>query len=60
MPSVILLAAAAGERALLGIEIQAKSQHFSPRWQREVRHGLLPADTRAGMATYDRPGLVLQ
>ncbi|MFC1418754.1 ATP-binding cassette domain-containing protein [Streptacidiphilus cavernicola] len=56
LPSVLVLTAAAGLRALLGIVIQALSQRLSPRIQREVGTRLLLAGVRTEMSSYDADG----
>ena len=56
LPSVLVLAGAAGVRALLGIAIQGLSAQLSPRIQREVGTRLLRAGIETEMSTYDHDG----
>ncbi|MFC4035879.1 ABC transporter ATP-binding protein [Streptomyces polygonati] len=55
-PSLILLASAAGVRAVLGIAIGGLSTRLSPRISREAELRLLDAATHAELAAYDHPG----
>ncbi|WP_433513803.1 ABC transporter ATP-binding protein [Nonomuraea sp. CA-143628] len=56
LPSVLVLAAAAGLRAVLGIAIQGLSNRLGPRISREAEYRMLEAATNAEMAAYDHPG----
>ncbi|MBB2912073.1 ATP-binding cassette subfamily B protein [Streptosporangium becharense] len=56
LPSVAVLAGAAGLRAVLGIAIQALSNRLGPRISREAEYRMLHAATGAEMAAYDHPG----
>ncbi|WP_202234665.1 ABC transporter ATP-binding protein [Actinacidiphila reveromycinica] len=55
-PSIALLAAAAGVRAVLGITIGALSTRLAPRISREAELRLLDAATHAELTAYDHPG----
>ncbi|MFG1805058.1 ABC transporter ATP-binding protein [Streptomyces sp. NPDC049040] len=55
-PSLLLLASAAGVRAVLGIAIGGLSTRLSPRISREAELRLLDAATHAELAAYDHPG----
>ncbi|MBG0818435.1 ABC transporter ATP-binding protein [Planomonospora sp. ID82291] len=56
LPSVAVLAGAAGLRAVLGIAIQSLSNRLGPRIAREAEYRMLHAATNAEMAAYDHPG----
>jgi ATP-binding cassette subfamily B protein len=56
VPSVLVLAAAAGIRAVLGIAIQGLSARLGPRISREAEFRMLQAATNAELAAYDHPG----
>ncbi|MGJ6969210.1 ATP-binding cassette domain-containing protein [Streptosporangium sp. G11] len=56
LPSVLVLAAAAALRAILGIAIQGLSNRLGPRISREAEYRMLHAATNAEMAAYDHPG----
>ncbi len=56
VPSVLVLAAAAGVRAVLGVAIQGLSNRLAPRISREAEFRMLEAATNAEMAAYDHPG----
>ncbi|WP_433216705.1 ATP-binding cassette domain-containing protein [Microtetraspora malaysiensis] len=56
LPSVAVLAGAAGLRAILGIAIQSLSHRLGPRISREAEYRMLEAATNAEMAAYDHPG----
>ncbi|GAT68872.1 ABC transporter [Planomonospora sphaerica] len=56
LPSVLMLAATAGLRAILGIAIQGLSNRLGPRIAREAEYRMLHAATGAEMAAYDHPG----
>jgi len=56
LPAVLVLAAAAGLRSLLGTAIQSLSQRLQPRIARDAGHQLLIAGTRTEMASFDHPG----
>jgi ATP-binding cassette subfamily B protein len=55
-PSLILLASAAGVRAVLAIAITGLSTRLSPRISREAELRLLDAATHAELTAYDHPG----
>ncbi|WP_078862333.1 ABC transporter ATP-binding protein [Streptomyces sp. NRRL F-5123] len=55
-PSLVLLASAAGLRAVLGIAVTALSTRLAPRISREAELRLLDAATHAELAAYDHPG----
>ena len=55
-PSLIVLASAAGLRAVLGISVTALSTRLAPRISREAEMRLLDAATHAELAAYDHPG----
>ncbi|WUH92652.1 ABC transporter ATP-binding protein/permease [Streptomyces sp. NBC_00433] len=55
-PSLVLLASAAGVRAVLGIAVGGLSTRLSPRISREAELRLLDAATHAELAAYDHPG----
>lgn len=55
-PSLILLASAAGVRAVLGIAITGLSTRMAPRISREAELRLLDAATHAELTAYDHPG----
>ncbi|MDH6110203.1 ATP-binding cassette subfamily B protein [Kitasatospora sp. MAP12-15] len=56
IPSVAVIAVAAGLRSLLGITISALSSRISPKIAREAELMLLDAGTNAELTAYDRPG----
>ncbi|MEV0196288.1 ABC transporter ATP-binding protein [Nonomuraea sp. NPDC050691] len=56
IPSIAVLAGAAGLRALLAIAIQGLSNRLGPRIAREAEFRMLEAATNAEMAAYDHPG----
>lgn len=56
VPSLVVLSAAIGLRALLGIASTALSARLAPRIAREAELELLDAATRAELAAYDNPG----
>ncbi|MEU7838389.1 hypothetical protein [Nonomuraea sp. NPDC049129] len=56
LPSIVVLAGAAGLRALLGIAVGGLSNRLGPRIGREAEYRLLEAATNAEMAAYDHPG----
>lgn len=56
VPAVVVLAAMAGVRALLGIAIEALSNRLSPRICREAEYKMLEAATNAEQSAYDHPG----
>ncbi|MCY0957425.1 ATP-binding cassette domain-containing protein [Streptomyces sp. H27-H5] len=56
LPSIALLAAAAGLRALLGIAIVNISNRPSPRISREAELKMLNAAVNAELVAYDHPG----
>lgn len=55
-PSLILLASAAGVRAVLGIAVTGLSTRLAPRISREAELRLLDAATHAELTAYDHPG----
>ncbi|WP_234430561.1 ABC transporter ATP-binding protein [Streptomyces sp. NRRL F-4489] len=55
-PSVVLLAAAAGVRALLGIVVAWLSSRLGPQMSREAELRLLRAVTEVELSAYDAPG----
>jgi ATP-binding cassette, subfamily B, bacterial len=55
-PSLILLASAAGVRAVLGIAVTGLSTRMAPRISREAELRLLDAATHAELTAYDHPG----
>lgn len=55
-PSLLLLASAAGVRAVLGIAIGGLSTRLAPRISREAELRLLDAATHAELTAYDHPG----
>lgn len=56
LPSLVVLAAAAGTRALLGIAVQNISSRLAPRISREAEMQMLDAAINAELAAYDHPG----
>ncbi|WP_432036786.1 ABC transporter ATP-binding protein [Streptomyces cucumeris] len=56
LPSIAVLAGAAGLRALLGIAITNISSRLSPRISREAETQMLDAAINAELAAYDNPG----
>ncbi|MQS14706.1 ABC transporter ATP-binding protein [Streptomyces kaniharaensis] len=56
IPSIAVVAGAAGLRSLLGITISALSSRISPRVAREAEMMLLDAATNAELTAYDRAG----
>lgn len=56
LPSISLLAAAAGLRALLGIAIVNISNRLSPRISREAELKMLSAAVNSELVAYDHPG----
>ncbi|MEU4211727.1 ABC transporter ATP-binding protein [Streptomyces sp. NPDC026206] len=56
LPSLVLLAAAAGARALLGIVINNISSRLAPRISREAEMQMLDAAIHTELAAYDSPG----
>ncbi|MFG2720341.1 ABC transporter ATP-binding protein [Streptomyces sp. NPDC048416] len=56
VPSIAVLAAAAGLRALLGIVVVNISGRLSPRISREAEMQMLAAAVRAELSAYDQPG----
>ncbi|NUW36891.1 ABC transporter ATP-binding protein [Nonomuraea sp. SMC257] len=56
IPSIAVLAGAAGLRAILAIAIQGLSNRLGPRIAREAEFRMLEAATNAEMAAYDHPG----
>ncbi|MGW0660159.1 ATP-binding cassette domain-containing protein [Streptodolium elevatio] len=55
-PSLVVLAAAVGLRALLGVAVVALSARVTPRLTREAETLLLDASARAELVAYDHPG----
>ncbi|MER6049929.1 ATP-binding cassette domain-containing protein [Streptomyces sp. NPDC001793] len=55
-PSVVLLAAAAGVRAALGIVVAWLSSRLGPQMSREAELRLLQAVTEVELSAYDAPG----
>lgn len=56
VPSLALLASAAGARAVFGIAITGLSMRMAPRISREAELRLLDAATHAELTAYDHPG----
>ncbi|MET8180197.1 ABC transporter ATP-binding protein [Streptomyces sp. NPDC005336] len=56
LPSIVMLAGAAGLRALLGIAVNNISSRLSPRISREAETQMLNAAISAELAAYDNPG----
>ncbi|CDR11017.1 ABC transporter ATP-binding protein [Streptomyces iranensis] len=56
LPSIVVLAGAAGLRALLGIAVGNISSRLSPRISREAETQMLDAAINAELAAYDNPG----
>jgi ATP-binding cassette subfamily B protein len=56
LPSLAVLAGAAGLRALLGIAVSNISSRLSPRISREAETQMLDAAINAELAAYDNPG----
>ncbi|WP_234356958.1 ABC transporter ATP-binding protein [Streptomyces sp. NBRC 110028] len=56
LPSIAVLAGAAGLRALLGIAVSNISSRLSPRISREAETQMLDAAINAELAAYDNPG----
>ncbi|QKV95373.1 ABC transporter ATP-binding protein [Streptomyces sp. NA02950] len=56
LPSIAVLAGAAGLRALLGIAVNNISSRLSPRISREAETQMLDAAINAELAAYDNPG----
>lgn len=56
LPSIAVLAAAAGLRALLGIAVVNISSRLAPRISREAEMEMLDAAINAELAAYDNPG----
>ncbi|MEW1864283.1 ABC transporter ATP-binding protein [Streptomyces sp. NPDC088194] len=56
VPSIVLLASAAGIRAVLGIAVGGLSTRLAPRIAREAELRLLDAATHAELTAYDHPG----
>ncbi|MEU8823695.1 ABC transporter ATP-binding protein [Streptomyces sp. NPDC048636] len=56
LPSIAVLAGAAGLRALLGIAVNNISTRLSPRISREAETQMLDAAINAELAAYDNPG----
>ncbi|WP_435127671.1 ATP-binding cassette domain-containing protein [Actinacidiphila sp. bgisy144] len=56
VPSIALLASAAGVRAVLGITVGGLSTRLAPRIAREAELRLLDAATHAELTAYDHPG----
>lgn len=55
-PSLVMLAAAAAVRALLGITVAWLSSRLGPQMSREAEQMLLKTATEAELAAYDAPG----
>ncbi|MFE6867236.1 ABC transporter ATP-binding protein [Kitasatospora sp. NPDC057692] len=55
-PSVLVIAGAAGARALLGIAIRTVTVHLSPRISREAETAVLRATVAAELTAYDHAG----
>jgi ATP-binding cassette subfamily B protein len=55
-PSLLLIASAAGVRAVLGIAVGGLSTRLAPRISREAELRLLDAATHAELTAYDHPG----
>ncbi|WP_369185516.1 ABC transporter ATP-binding protein [Streptomyces sp. Y1] len=55
-PSILVIAAAAGARALLGITIRTVTVHLSPRISREAEAAVLRATVAAELTAYDHAG----
>ncbi|WP_073810554.1 ABC transporter ATP-binding protein [Kitasatospora sp. CB01950] len=55
-PSILVIAAAAGARALLGITIRTVTIHLSPRISREAEAAVLRATVAAELTAYDHAG----
>ncbi|MFI9363459.1 ABC transporter ATP-binding protein [Kitasatospora sp. NPDC053057] len=56
IPSIAVIAGAAGLRSLLGITVTALSSRISPKIAREAELMMLDAATAAELTAYDRPG----
>ncbi|MCA6095191.1 ABC transporter ATP-binding protein/permease [Streptomyces sp. SCA3-4] len=56
LPSLVLLAGAAGARALLGIVIHNISSRLAPRISREAEMQMLDAAIHTELVAYDNPG----
>ncbi len=56
LPSLVLLAGAAGARALLGIVVHTISSRMAPRISREAETQMLEAALHAELVAYDSPG----
>ncbi|WP_051970204.1 ATP-binding cassette domain-containing protein [Kitasatospora azatica] len=56
VPSLLVLAVAAGARAVLGIAVSSLSQRIGPKISRQAELLLLDAGTNAELAAYDHPG----
>ncbi|MBT2382982.1 ABC transporter ATP-binding protein [Streptomyces sp. ISL-11] len=56
LPSLVVLAGAAGIRALLGITVSNISSRLAPRISREAEMQMLDAAINAELAAYDHPG----
>ncbi|WP_109278701.1 ABC transporter ATP-binding protein [Streptomyces orinoci] len=56
LPSLLILAAAAGTRALLAIAVGNISSRLAPRISREAEMQMLDAAVHAELAAYDHPG----
>ncbi|MGK4585354.1 ABC transporter ATP-binding protein [Kitasatospora sp. HPMI-4] len=55
-PSILVIAAAAGARSLLGITIRTITVHLSPRISREAEAAVLRATVAAELTAYDHAG----
>ncbi|MFI9269493.1 ATP-binding cassette domain-containing protein [Kitasatospora sp. NPDC052896] len=55
-PSLVLLAVAAGVRAVLSIAVGSLAQRIGPKISRQAELMLLDAGTNAELAAYDHPG----
>lgn len=55
-PSILVIAAAAGARSLLGITIRTITIHLSPRISREAEAAVLRATVAAELTAYDTAG----
>lgn len=55
-PSLVVLAAAAGARGVLGIAVSTLTQRIAPKISRQAELLMLDAGTNAELAAYDHPG----
>jgi ATP-binding cassette subfamily B protein len=56
VPALVVLAATAGLRALLGIAVSSLSLRLEPRVGREAEHQMIDAALAAELSAYDHPG----